>query len=85
MICGTSELWLDSPGSHHDLVLELDEDVFVGPTLTPQRLHVDVGTARIVEVIVGSCGVFGFSFLTLCFPVRHVGIPLCERDYDLGM
>ena len=58
-----SELWLEHPGTGHDLILELDIGVMLGPPdwpTTAQRLVVGARNKGIAQVGVAQGGTSGF-------------------------
>ena len=61
MLGQVSELWLDNQGGDHDLILELDTEVFVvPPAVTAQRLMLGVRNIGIAQIAAHHGGVLGF-------------------------
>jgi hypothetical protein len=90
MIGQGSELWLEHPGSGHDLILELDVGVLSVPSRAAgQRLVIGVRNHGIAQIAVARGGLLGFhipaALVEAPGPVRIVFIhPDFARPMDLN-
>ena len=91
MIGQGSELWLEHPGTGHDLILDLDVGVMTGPEgeAASQRLVVGARNKGIAQVAVEQGGAMGFHIPAALIaepgPIRLLFVhPDFRRPMDIG-
>ena len=91
MIGQGSELWVEHPGAGHDLILDLDIGVMLGPdgTTAAQRLVVGARNKGIAQITVAQGGHVGFHIPAALIaepgPVRLIFVhPDFRRPMDIG-